>query len=380
METMASKNEKKAVKDEGFDEATLGASEGDALAVVKKTPEARQEKLVAAWLAKGNVAAIAAVAREDAAPSAARKAARRALPVLKSRGIAVPDRAPSVVSFTSKAEVTMEARCIFPDGRGAQMWWIARIESTGRVDVVEVTTMDRAGIMNVSRGNPTAGKLKQVFHGWHQRVGRTPVVVPLDYARHRIAVARAQSVARKQVLPMGLDAAKDLLLGETGKAPAAPAKHPIELEDLAVPTEETAVKARIASSMHLHEEPEFGSWLPEDSAAVELLKTVNERVNGIPEAERDAERIDKVVNAAVDEAADVYFSAERKGLYLGRILDSAWSLYRSERIDRAIDALVVAGAIDRAGIVSDRPSEIPFVRGMFIKLLAVAQQRAAAGV
>jgi anthranilate phosphoribosyltransferase len=205
--------------------------------------------------------------------------------------------------------------------------------------------------------------------------------VPLEYARKRIAEARARTVASKQVLPMGLDAAKELLGDLTNPAEA---KHPLDGEDLVVPSEENAVKARIEKSMHLHEEPEFASWVPDDPSGIALLESINQRVQklglqpGTPPTEELQKTIDTTVNEAIDEACNAYFDDDRKKLYIARLKDAAWSLYQAGIVDRAVDALLVAQAIERAGVISDRPSEIPFARGMFVKLIAIAQQRAAA--
>lgn len=360
-------------------DADLDVGYEGAFDIVKKTPSERHEALVAAWVARRNAAAVAAIATRDDAPAGARKAARRAINVLKSRGVTIPDR-PSVVATIPKPESAIEARMMFPDGRGAQIWWIAKIAKTGGTDVVEVTTVDRMGIVQVNRGNPSAGNLRQLWAGWVARAGRAPSEVPLEFARKRIAEARATTLARKAVLPMGLDAARELL-GD-GHGHAAP--HPIDGEELALPTADDAVKARIESSMHLHEEPEFASWMPDDPAGVALLQSINERVQGLgvlPGAAPDEElqkKIDATVNEAIDEAANAYFDDERKKLYVARARDAAWSLYKAGLVDRAIDALLVGQAIERAGVISDRPSEIPFVRGMFVKLIAIAQQRAAA--
>ncbi|MGZ3421761.1 MAG: hypothetical protein ACXWUG_01440 [Polyangiales bacterium] len=365
---------------EHLDESALSASFENAFAIASKLPENKHEELIAAWVARRNAAAVSAIAQRDDAPSTLRKAARRAINVLKSRGVAIPERA-NVVAAMPKEEHTIEARAMFPDGRGAQIWWIAKIAKTGRTEVVEITTMDRGGVVSVNRGNPTAGNLRQIWQGWVSRAGRGPSEVPLAWARKRIADARARTLAAKQVLPMGLDAAKELL-GDLTKP--AEAKHPIDGEDLVVPSAEEAVKKRIETSMHLHEEPEFSSWLPDDPAGVALLNSINERVQAlglVPGQVPDDElqkKIDVSVNEAIDEAANAYFDDERKKLYVGRLRDAAWSLYQAGVVDRAVDAILVAGAIERAGVISDRPSEIPFVRGMFVKLIAIAQQRAAA--
>jgi hypothetical protein len=363
-----------------FDDATLDASFESAFDVVGKVDSKRHEALINAWVARRNAAAVAAVANRDDAPNTARKAARRAINVLKSRGVSIPER-PSVVAAMPKPEFTIEARAMFPDGRGAQIWWIAKIAKTGGTEVVEVTTVDKMGVISINRGNPSAGNLRQIWQGWVSRAGRSPTEVPVEYARRRIAEARAVSVARKAVLPMGIDGSKELL-GDLTKINDG--KHPLDGEDLVVPSEENAVKARVEGSMHLHEEPEFASWLPDDPAGVALLQSINERVQAIgvlPGSHADEEqqkKIDVAVNEAIEEAANAYFDDERKKLYVARMRDAAWSLYKSGLIDRAVDALVVANAIERAGVISDRPSEIPFVRGMFVKLIAIAQQRAAA--
>jgi hypothetical protein len=362
-----------------FDDAALGATADTAVDVIGKLPLEKQEALIQAWVARRNAAAVAAVAARENAP--ARKAARRAINVLKSRGVQIPER-PSVVSALPKPEHTIEARAMFPDGRGAQIWWIAKIAKTGGTDVVEVTTVDKQGVISINRGNPSAGNLRQIWQGWVSRAGRAPSPVPVEYARHRIAEARAVSVARKAVMPMGIDGAKELL-GDLVNPGAAP-PHPLEGEGLAVPTDEKAIKERVERSMHLHEEPEFASWLPDDPAGVALLQSINERIQalgvlpGQTADEEQQKKIDTAVNEAIEEAANAYFDDERKKLYVTRMRDAAWSLLQAGIVERAIDAVVVGNAIEKAGVISDQPSEIPFVRGMFVKLIAIAQQRAAA--
>ncbi len=371
-----------ATPEHPFNDATLDVAGEGAFEVVSKTDGNKHEALIAAWVARRNAAAVAAIAQRDDAPSTARKAARRAVNVLKSRGVQVPERT-SQASLVAKPEFTLEARAMFPDGRGAQIWWIAKIAKTGGTDVVEVTTVDRVGVVSINRGNPSAGNLRQIWSGWVSRAGRAPSEVPVEFARRRIAEARATSIQRKTVLPMGIDGAKELL-GDLTAIPTGDQKHPLDGEDLVVPTAEDAVKTRLERSMHLHEEPEYASWLPDDPAGVALLQSINERVQAlgvIPGSTPDEEqqkKIDAAVNEAIDEAANAYFDDDKKKMYVARLKDAAWSLYQAGLIDRAVDSLIVGQAIERAGVISDRPSEIPFVRGMFVKLIAIAQQRAAA--
>lgn len=363
-----------------LDASLVAAPAENALSLAAALSAADQEALVTAWIDAKNAGAVAAVARVDEAPAALRKAARRGLGILKSRGIAIPEVG-HVTQAIGAPKASVEARALFPDGRGAQIWWIAKINSTGSTDVVEVTTMDRVGIVKLERGTPTAGNLRQIWHAWLARAGRAPMEVPVAWARARIADARAQSVAGKQVLPMGLDAASDLLVGDLTPDHKSEA-HPIDALGLTLPADDAA-KTRLDASLRLHDEPEFASWLPDDPVAVALLESINEKVQGIvginpeaPPTDDQQKEIDTAVNTAIDEATDAYFDDARKRLYFTRLRDGALSLHAAGSLEKAIDALLVADAVKRAGVVSDRPSEIPFLRGLFVKVVAVAQQRA----
>jgi hypothetical protein len=356
------------------------ADAGRALEALRTLPESQHEALVGAWLAGANAAAIAAVAGEESVGKTARKAARRAVGILKARGVALPEKA-QIVSALNKVEFTLEARMLYPDGRGVQLWWIARVASNGRTEVAEVTTHDREGLVSLERGNPTHGNLRQVWSSWQGRAGRTPVAVPVEYARARIEQAKRISIARKAILPIGLDAAGALLT----RSSTGVVTHPIDAEELALPTDEAAVKARLGESARLHGEPEFSAWLPDDRAGIAFLTAVNEKVAAMPrpqEGDDEAtikgltEAIDAAVNGLIEEASDAYFDDERKAIYGVRFRDAAFSLASAGKVGAAIDALLVADAIKKSGIVSDRPSEIPFVRAMFVKLLAAAQQQA----
>jgi hypothetical protein len=363
-------------------DAYLDADSALAWKAVSTLPEGQHESLVRAWTARNNATAIDAIANDEKAPKVARKAARRALGILKARGVALPSRH-AVASMVAKPEWTFEARMLYPDGRGVQVWWIARISTLGRTEVVEIQTSDRDGLVSIERGNPTAGNLKQLWASWGSRAGRSPVPVPLSWARYRIMQARLLSQSQKAILPMGLDAAAELL----GAEPHNVVAHPIDQDELALPTEEGAVKARIEQSMQLHSEPEFGAWMPEDRAGIAFLTAINEKIAGLarPQEGDSAEtvadltgKIDAAVNLVIEEASDAYFDDQRKGVYVSRLKDAALSLEAAGMMGHAIDTLLLANAIKNCGVVSNRPSEIPFVRGMFLKLLAVAQQRASA--
>ncbi|MFI5299980.1 MAG: hypothetical protein ACHREM_17975, partial [Polyangiales bacterium] len=98
---------------------TLHVTADNAVSIAAATAADAQPALVEGWLAAKNVEAIAAVARDDAAPGPARKSARRAIAILKSRGVAIPDHA-QVTRVALRPEVVVEARMTFPDAEGTQ--------------------------------------------------------------------------------------------------------------------------------------------------------------------------------------------------------------------------------------------------------------------
>src|SRR5262249_1478156 len=100
-----------------FDERALAASWDDALDAVR-TAGGSAAALVDAWANASNATAVAAIAESDEAPGPARKAARRALNVLKARGVAIPER-PRVARLAEESAAVLEATFIPSDSSGA---------------------------------------------------------------------------------------------------------------------------------------------------------------------------------------------------------------------------------------------------------------------
>src|SRR5262249_31392400 len=103
---------------QAFDDRALAASWDDALSALREAGDAGPA-LVDAWANASNAAAIAAIADADAAPGPARKAARRALNVLKARGVAMPEK-PRVAKLVEETPAVVEATLIPPDSSGAE--------------------------------------------------------------------------------------------------------------------------------------------------------------------------------------------------------------------------------------------------------------------
>src|SRR6185369_12703644 len=92
--------------------------------------------LVDAWLAAANAAALVTVADASDVNAAARKAARRALNVLKSRGVAIPER-PKAAKADERAD-TLEATMLPSDSFGTWSIAITTRDASGRYRIAEV--------------------------------------------------------------------------------------------------------------------------------------------------------------------------------------------------------------------------------------------------
>ena len=105
----------KAQNQPAIDTALVAASAEGAIAAVTQAGGAA-EALIGAWVKAGNAAAVNEVAERGS--GAARKAARRGINVLKSRGVSIPARS-SVTRVTGARESEIhEAYMLAPDSIG----------------------------------------------------------------------------------------------------------------------------------------------------------------------------------------------------------------------------------------------------------------------
>ncbi len=342
-----------SAKPAAFDAALVNVSADEAVAALAKAGDAAAA-LVDAWAAASNGAAIAEVAEADAVSSAARKAARRALNVLRSRGVSVPTRARVV-----KVEPGLEAEAALspPDAQGAMLFSITRRDPSGRYHVGEVVVREPFGIVEAGAGWLSGSQLKENRNRSLEGFGTAPVPVPLDWARHRIAAARKLNAASKQILPLGLERFGDLLDPVPEAAPA----HPLAYLEAEITAERAAAAA--AASEALHREPEFRGWLPDRGALQELIHKVSERLT--PGEQPSNEAIDALFSEEMSAATDRFFLPEVRAIVADRMRDSAISI-RARKGDRAAaDVLGVARAVREAGLITSPPRDIPFLVAFF---------------
>lgn len=347
-----------------FDEGALAATWEGAKETLKRVGD-KALSLVDAWLGGSNAAAIAATAEADDAPGPVRKAARRALNVLKARGIAIPSK-PHVARVEAKADV-LEAAFIPPDATGTTSITITSRDSSGRYHIAEVIARDPVGILHAGSGWLSGSQLKEGRSRAAESMGVAPVSVPVEWARHRIAESRKLNATSKQVLPLGLERCRELIEPVPEEAP----KHPTDDLDAEVTSE--LAWARAPGSSALHDEPEFRGWLPDRKVLEEVLQGVGKRLGS--DGLKDSGRVSAALDEEIQMATDRFFSPEVRTLISTRMRDAAISVRARKGDAKATEVLAVARAVREAGLITSPPREIPFLVGFLQKGIgALAQQ------
>jgi hypothetical protein len=367
--TAAPAKAKPAAKPEGeaaatFDPALVSVEPAGAKAALVSAGEGAV-LLVDAWLAASNVASIVEVVESDDVASPARKAARRALNILRARGVAIPERR-HVVKMDDRAEVSCEATMIPPDGSGTFSLSITSRDASGRYHIAEVIIREPLGIVQAGSGWLSGSQIKEGRTRAMEGLGVAPVTVPVEWARQRIAEARKLNATSRQVLPLGLEACRELI-----EASATPAAHPLAELEAAVTAEQATAAA--AGSSALHQEPEMRAWLPDRAALDEMLQKVGERLGA--ENAGDSDKVNEALREEIDAATDRFFSPEVREIIARRLTDAAISIRSRKGTERAVEVLSVARAIREAGLITAPPREIPFLTGFFQKALGILAQQ-----
>ena len=307
--------------------------------------------LVAAWIANKNAAAVAAIAADDHAPSLPRKAARRGLNVLKSRGVAIPEAPRAPRGVATSLEKTFEAWFRAPDGGGTSAFTLG-VRSEGRYRLVDVIVKAGTGIVSIAGMQISRGQLRDTFDEIEKRFGAPPAPVPIGWARARIALARAEHDTHRTPVPLGFEAHRDLL----GPAPSPPPPHPID----AVAHQRSELALAVPRSDKLHAQPELRTWLPEPSAMQRMLIEATSL-----EATADPAETELKVRAIIERETDRYFTAEVREALAARMKDAAISMLARGPGEAAADLMAMIEVVRGPG--STVPHEIPFLRAFFEK-------------
>jgi hypothetical protein len=188
------------------------------------------------------------------------------------------------------------------------------------------------------------------------------VNVPVEYARYRIASARQRQKERGLAETLGFANGEALLAGAPSEV-----EHPFDAEGLELADED--VKELAAKSGLLHQLAEFASWLPDKAAVDELLAKVGETLT--PGEPPDQAKFEASLKEQVLAATDRYFTPERRAQLVLSMKDSAISVLAREGETRALDVVATMKAVEQAGLITDPPRDVPFLRAFFEKAIAV---------
>jgi hypothetical protein len=284
------------------------------------------------------------------------KSARRALHLLRSRGVEVGERPlPHPVKVgTPEHEPELElCRASAIDGFGDRALWVPLRLPHG-IELWQAIISDEAGIREVQRVELSRRQLRQHFDA----VSREDVAIG-DVSRARASALLAESIA------LGADArvaaeARDLL-GRLGPADPALAK-PVSMGAPPLPAVEES--ARLAESAALFGERALQSFVPAEASLRELAAKLDE-VDVSPlalDARQKAERRRRTV----DDAIEAYFTPARRARLARRLFELV-DLWTNER--RALPAAQAAAAARHLAGGSPALGN-PFARAMFERVFA----------
>jgi hypothetical protein len=327
---------------------------------------AAAESLISEWVKGANAAAIDAVAQRG--EGQARKAARRGLSVLKARGVSIPQATRTgTIASAAAAPAESYAWLLPPDVQGNESLVLARPESNGRYRASFVFFNDGQRVLRVQNAVLSLSKVKEQLTRVRGASAYTPVSVPWGWAQYRIVALRRWHAERSVPEPLGFSSVAELLTD----APAAAPPHPFDQAGLALTDEQVAERAK--NSSDLHRLLEFRPWLPTAAALEELLLKLGERIGSGTQPEKAV--LDVIVREEIVAATDRYFTPDRRARIVERLKDCGLSIMVRQGEPAALQVAAVIRAIEQAGLITNPPSEIGFLRTFFDKGLAFMASR-----
>jgi hypothetical protein len=350
-------------------QALLAAEDGPSAPVGAALSGPAGAALVELLLDRGDAGRLVAL-RERAPDKATRKAAGKALYSLKSRGVAIPDAAPTRVATVGRfVEEPHSSHLIAPDSTGAMMILCGAVGLDGRAAGVFSGVEDGAGLrlQNLTILHPMTGR---EHRRWLETFGGTQVATRIDAqdARSLLALAAAEHASAAR-LPASWGPAAALL--GLPEEPVAPLEHPAwrfatqeEREGLGA-LEETAVRTMWTAARG------FG-WPPSEAE----LETLFEKFSALAESTLliDRGQIRPQIERLIESASDRFFVPERRLRFARRF--EAHALDAFSRGDRSLALAALAAAVAFRDL-DRRPSVAPPVHDHFAYYLDLDRVTAA---
>ncbi len=277
------------------------------------------------------------------------KAARRALHLLRARGVEVGERpaAPAAPVTLAKTEEASEACRTTPvDGFGDRALWIPLKRMQG-FELWELILSDERGVVEAHRVEVSRKQLRAHFASLPQG-GVGIYELPLERAAGFLAEAITLGGE-----PRALTEARQLLdrLGGGDQAKAIPTSA------AAAPPADEAL--RLAESAQLFDEPEARTFVPAEELLRELAAKLDE-IDVSPLLLDERQKTERRQHV-LDQAVEGYFTPERRARYARRLFELS-DLWASE----AREVLAARAAATARHLAGPGPIlESPFARRMF---------------
>jgi hypothetical protein len=329
------------------------AAEPDVARRISALPEPLALALVRA---AGDAQRQEALVELAAAPQKAlAKDAKRELQRLKQRGFQVQELRPRGEPVMKPLPEAEAPACYASsiDAYGERAVWWSRA-TRGGVEVVQAVVSDVKGILAID----ALALSRRNFRDFAKRLPRqggvvTSVEVPKDHARWLIAQA-AEEGARNGFSPPPAYGDALRILGPAPQEPPPPGASTAFGPDGELPH-------RLAGAA-LFADPLFMSWIPEEEALRSFALKVDEISVSrlfIDDAQRKA-----AFERAADDAAEAFFTPQRRARYARRLLEMAHVLASEGRVDAARTAVAVSRDVQ-----GEQGAKNAFCRALFTHAL-----------
>jgi len=273
-----------------------------------------------------------------ALPKSGRKALRRALHQLRSRGVSIPEAAPpTVVATLPSVDDAVDEALLTPiDPQGARAAYLAMKHPSGGVRLFELVIDDARGVLEFQVYNAGRSKVRKFLRDFERRERFAAVPAPPDSVRALIARAVAQQSSERS-LPRGFSEWRSRISEppEGTETPGAIACTALGAVDADAPELRERVVA-LASSR------EVGPWPPPLEALQELAEKIAEIGRGVIVVSEHERR--EQVRRAIDAALETLYAEPFATRVAERFEESAYLLWKGGREEDARASLAAARA------------------------------------
>jgi hypothetical protein len=115
--------------------------------------------------------------------------------------------------------------------------------------------------------------------------------------------------------------------------------------------------------------PEFARWFPPSNEVNEMLRKIGGRFT--PGQAPEQEQLNTWLKEEIAAATDRFYSPEQRQELQGRLKDAGLSILARDGEQAALKLAALIQVIGSAGLVTNPPSEIGFLRGHFEKAISL---------